>query len=61
MRRPRIQVVTGRRLPWVRLVAGNGEIILSSEGYDSVGNARRAAKRLKRLIPFAILEEGDFH
>jgi uncharacterized protein YegP (UPF0339 family) len=34
----------------VRLVGGNGEVVMSSEGYASKGNANRAADRLAEVI-----------
>ncbi len=35
---------------YVRMVGGNGEILMSSEGYAKRGNALRAAKRIHGKI-----------
>lgn len=46
-----MKIVITRTLFWtVRLVAANGEVVLSSETYYSKGNARRAAIRLSEVI-----------
>jgi uncharacterized protein YegP (UPF0339 family) len=52
------QVFKGKdeRYYW-RLVGSNGEIMAQSEGYDSKGNAKRAARNLISGITFA--EEID--
>lgn len=34
----------------LRLVGNNGEIVMSSEGYNSKGNAHRSAKRIKEAV-----------
>lgn len=55
--RPTIQVVKTNAVVspqhYIRLLGGNGEIVLTSELYSTKGNALKAARRLKRWIPFA--------
>ena len=40
-----------------RLIAGNGEQVAASEGYATLANAVRAAKRVQQLAFYAIVEE----
>lgn len=43
-----------------RLVADNGRIMAdSAEGYDSIGNAHRAAKRVAELVSKAEIVEEE--
>lgn len=65
IRRPTIQVAesatninTGRDEHFVRLVGGNGEIVMVSEMYTSKGNAVKSAQRIKRWLPIAKLDLG---
>lgn len=39
---------------WLRIVSPNGEIMLDSEDYSTLGNARRAARRLAKLTGWEI-------
>jgi uncharacterized protein YegP (UPF0339 family) len=44
----KLQVFKGHGIEWyVRSVGGNGETMMTSEGYDSKGNAERAAQNFK--------------
>lgn len=44
-------IVYKKRLVWrVKLVGGNGEVVMNSEAYFSRGNAKRALKRLNELL-----------
>lgn len=40
-----------------RLVAGNGEIVATSEGYVTKYNAKRSAERVQQLAPVARIVE----
>jgi len=40
-----------------RLVAGNGEIVASSEAYTTHYSAKRSAERVKALAAYAIIQE----
>jgi uncharacterized protein YegP (UPF0339 family) len=54
---PRLQYWMDHAGDWrVRLVGGNGEIVMVSEGYSSEDEARRAIDRVKRLVPDAVPE-----
>jgi uncharacterized protein YegP (UPF0339 family) len=48
-----VQIYKGKGLKnWrVRLMAANGKILVSSEGYYSKWNAKRAAKRMFPGVP----------
>ena len=51
----RIELFKGRRKWHWRLIAQqNGEIVLSSQGYYSKSNAKRAAKRLSDLNGYVL-------
>lgn len=41
----------------VHLVGGNGEVMLSSEAYDSHDNATRAARRLSELRDITFVDD----
>ena len=51
----RLQLVKGSgRQPWyLRLLAGNGEILATSEGYFSKWNAKRAARKNFPDVPIS--------
>lgn len=40
-----------------RLVAANGEIVATSEGYVSRSNAKRSAQRVQEIAPIAQIME----
>ena len=39
-----------------RIIAGNGRIVDSSQGYATKYGAKRAARRGRRSIPFRVLQ-----
>lgn len=50
-RRPKFVVHQGKDGQWyVRLVAGNGQILMASEGYTRQGNAYRSARAARRAM-----------
>ena len=55
-RKPHIRVNAREDWPWITVVGANGETILSSETYLSLGNARRAAQRLSGLTGWDVRE-----
>lgn len=49
--KPKFEVFKGLNdLYYFRFVAGNGEIMAHSEGYDSKSNVKRAIVQLKELL-----------
>lgn len=40
-----------------RLIAGNGEIVASSEAYTQLSSARRSAERVREIAGTAIITE----
>jgi uncharacterized protein YegP (UPF0339 family) len=42
-----------------RLIAGNGEIVATSEAYTQLSSARRSAERVREIAGQAIITEHD--
>jgi uncharacterized protein YegP (UPF0339 family) len=42
-----------------RLIAGNGEIVATSESYTTLASARRSAERVREIASTAIITEND--
>jgi len=54
MRAARFEVFPDNAGEWrFRLVAGNGEIVATSEGYTTPSNAQRAIRRIQETAPDA--------
>lgn len=58
-RTPKIEIFPGVDGWRIRVRAANGEILMTSEAFASNGNARRAAKRLVRVVLVAAVVEVD--
>ena len=56
-RKPKIEIFPSADGPRVRVRASNGEILATTEAFASMGNARRAAKRLVRVVLLAAIVE----
>jgi uncharacterized protein YegP (UPF0339 family) len=57
-RKPHIEIVKGAMVGlwhW-RIVAANGEIQAASEVYDSKSNAQRAARNMKALTGWKVID-----
>jgi uncharacterized protein YegP (UPF0339 family) len=53
-RRPHIRLNARANFPWLTIVGANGEVILHSETYSSLGAARRSAIALSVDTGWAI-------
>jgi len=57
-RKAKIEIFPGKDGPRVRVRASNGEILATTEAFHSIGNARKAAKRLMRTVAAAEIVEA---
>ena len=58
MGKPKIQIKEAKNgKTFVSIKGGNGEKMANTEIYSSYGMAKKAAERIKKIIPGAIIED----